>query len=76
MLAEVGGWMVMGGWLKNGEDRGLGCGPDLVLAVMKEKQTDLTVTNEPSPLPQLPVLFLPNSFLTLYPLPIPPPFSL
>lgn len=28
---------------------------DRVLAVMEEKQTDLTVTNEPSPLPQLPV---------------------
>lgn len=66
--------MVMGGWLKNGEDRGLGCGPDLVLAVMKEKQTDLTVTNEPSPLPQLPVLCLSN-FLTLSLFPIPPPFS-
>ena len=39
-----------------GQDRvGLGCGPDFVLAVMKEKETDLTVTNEPSPLPQLPV---------------------
>lgn len=67
--------MVMGGWLKNGEDWGLGCGPDLVLAVMKEKQTDLTVTNEPSPLPQLPVLFLSNSFPTLSLFPTPPPFS-
>lgn len=28
---------------------------------MKEKQTDLTVTNEPSPLPQLPVFFLSDS---------------
>lgn len=67
--------MVMGGWLKNEEDRGLGCGPDLVLAVMKEKQTDLTVTNEPSPLPQLPVLFLSNSSLTISLSPTPPPVS-
>lgn len=53
-------WWVVG--LRTGRIGGLGCGPDLVLAVMKEKQTDLTVTNEPSPLPQLPVLFLSNSF--------------
>lgn len=66
--------MVMGGWLKNGEDQGgRVCGPDLVLAVMKEKQTDLTVTNEPSPLPQLPVLVLSNSVLTLGLFPVPPP---
>lgn len=71
------GWRIDGdgGWLKNEEDRGLGCGPDLVLAVMKEKQTDLTVTNEPSPLPQLPVLFLSNSSLTLSLSPTPPPVS-
>lgn len=55
--------MLMGAWRKNRELWELGCGPDLVLAVMKEKQTDLTVTNEPSPLPQLPVVFLSNSFL-------------
>lgn len=58
------GWRMDGdGWLA--EDRGGSggrvCGPDLVLAVMKEKQTDVTVTNEPSPLPQLPVLCLSNS---------------
>lgn len=63
VLAEVGGEMVMGGWLKNwgGGIRDWGSGPDLLLAVMEEKQTDLTVTNEPSPLPQLPVLFFSNS---------------
>lgn len=54
-------WWVVG--LRTRRIGGLGCGPDLVLAVMKEKQTDLTVTNEPSPLPQLPVLFLSNSSL-------------
>lgn len=41
----------MGGWFA-----------DLVLAVMEEKQTDLTVTNEPSPLPAPTVSFLANSF--------------
>lgn len=43
--------------------RGVAGGPDRVLAVTEEKQTDLTVTNEASPLPQLPV-FTP---LTLHP---------
>ena len=38
---------------------------DLVLTVMEKKQTDLTVTNEPSPLPAPTVLFLANSFLHL-----------
>lgn len=66
--------MLMRGRLKNGEDRGLGCEPDLVLAVMKEKQTELTVTNEPSLLPQLPVLCLSNPFLTIGLFPFPPPF--
>lgn len=46
-----------------GEGRGVAGGPDRVLAVTEEKQTDLTVTNEASPLPQLPV-FTP---LTLHP---------
>lgn len=39
-------WWVVG--LRSGRIGGPGCGPDLVLAVMKEKQTDLTVTNEAS----------------------------
>lgn len=36
-----------------------------VLAFMKEKQTNLTVTNEPSPLPQLPASSLSTSSITL-----------
>lgn len=58
MLAEVGAYIAMDGWLRKGENLGLSCGPVHVLAVMKEKQTDLTVTNEPSPLLQLPLLCL------------------
>lgn len=50
--------------LRRGEDQGLSCGPNLVLAVMEEKLTDLTVTNEASPFAQLQVLFLSNSFPT------------
>lgn len=79
VLAEVGG-LDGDGWFgsegrKGGRGgsrevgrigrRGRGAGgPDRVLAVTEEKQTDLTVTNEASPLPQLPV-FTP---LTLHPL--------
>lgn len=48
---------------RGGEARGGGSWfADLVLAVMGEKQTDLTVTNEPSPLPAPTVSFLANSF--------------
>lgn len=54
-------WWVVGS--KRGEGRGGGVWfADLVLAVMEEKQTDLTVTNEPSPLPAPTVSFLVNSF--------------
>lgn len=58
VLAEVGAYIAMGGWLRKEGKLRSGCGPVRVLAVMKEKQTDLTVTNEPSPLLQLPLLCL------------------
>lgn len=48
-----GGGGVSGGRVGGGG--GVFAASDRVLAVMEEKQTDLTVTNEPSPLPQLPV---------------------
>lgn len=59
-----GGWRIDGdGWSARNEGRGGGVWfADLVLAVMEEKQTDLTVTNEPSPLPAPTVSFLVNSF--------------
>lgn len=44
---------------------GWGWFADLVLAVTEEKQTDLTVTNEPSPVPPLTVSSLSDSFTPL-----------
>lgn len=78
VLAEVGGFDGDGWFGSEGRKGGCGSrevggigrrgrgagGPDRVLAVTEEKQTDLTVTNEASPLPQLPV-FTP---LALHPL--------
>lgn len=60
--AEVGRWPVMGGRLEARGGGGGGCFADLVLAVMEEKPTDLTVTNEPSPLPAPTVSSRANSF--------------
>lgn len=68
-----GRWIDGDGWSARRKGRGvgvLGWGlfADLVLAVTEEKQTDLTVTNEPSLLPTLTVSFpFPNSFMHLPP---------
>lgn len=60
-------WRVVGSTQGNAEGgiEGWGWFADLVLAVTEEKQTDLTVTNEPSPVPPLTVSSLSDSFTHL-----------